>query len=102
MTPEIFSIGFVVAPEVAVRALISSSTATRTTPVQYAPRCVTARGGMWLAAPMKKSIGIEKTTLVREARNARRPAAAAAGFAWPPLAAATADAMTIFWFAQIT
>src|SRR5258705_2481082 len=57
---------------------------------------------MWLAAPIKKSMGIENTTLVREARNARRPAAAATGFAWPPVAAATADGMTIFWLGQIT
>ena len=54
------------------------------------------------AAPMKNNIGIENTTLVREARNARRPAAGAAAFAWPPDAAATADAMTIFCFGQMT
>src|SRR5438309_9429835 len=51
---------------------------------------------------MKKSIGMENTTLVRDARNARRPATAAAGLAWPPPAAATAEAITIFCFGQIT
>src|SRR6185312_8358381 len=51
---------------------------------------------------MKNSIGIENTTLVREARNARRAAAGAAAFAWPPDAAALADAITIFWLRQIT
>src|SRR5438093_6802246 len=54
------------------------------------------------AAPMKNNIGIENTTLVREARNARRAAAGAAAFAWPPDAAATADAITICCFGQIT
>ena len=53
-------------------------------------------GGQCVAAPMKNSIGIENTTLVRDARNARRPAAAAAGFACPPFAAATAEAITTF------
>src|SRR2546428_11832061 len=51
---------------------------------------------------MKKSIGTENTTLVRDARKARRPAAAAAGFAWPPPAAATAEAITACCFGQIT
>src|SRR6266550_2375518 len=36
---------------------------------------------------MKNSMGIEKTTFVRDARNARRAAAGAAAFAWPPDAA---------------
>src|SRR5436853_942372 len=51
---------------------------------------------------MKKSIRTENTTLVRDARNARRPAAAAAGLAWPPPAAATAEAITTCCFGQIT
>src|SRR6202165_5419097 len=51
---------------------------------------------------MKNSIGIENTTLVRDTRNARRPAAAAAGFACPPDAADTADAITTCCFGQIT
>src|SRR5260370_24027308 len=57
---------------------------------------------MWVAAPMKNNIGIENTTLVREARNARRAAAGAAGFAWAPAAVATAFAITICCFRQIT
>src|SRR3989442_6838580 len=51
---------------------------------------------------MKKSIGTENRTWVRDARTARRPAAAAAGLAWPPPAAATAEAITICCFGQIT
>src|SRR6266550_5123754 len=51
---------------------------------------------------MKKSIGIENTTLVREARNARRAATGAAAFACPPDAAALADAITICCLGQMT
>src|SRR5687767_2424368 len=51
---------------------------------------------------MKNSIGIENTTFVRDARKARRAAAAAAGLGWPPEAAAVADAITICCFGQIT
>src|SRR5580765_7544258 len=51
---------------------------------------------------MKNSIGIENTTLVREARNARRAATGAAAFAWPPDAAAFADAITICCLGQMT
>src|SRR5260370_32927408 len=57
---------------------------------------------MWVAAPMKNTIGTENTTLVREARNARRAATGAAGFAWAPAAGATAFAITICCFGQIT
>src|SRR4051794_11695970 len=53
------------------------------------------------AAPMKKSIGIEKSVLVREARPALAPAAAASGSALPPAATAVVDAMTIFWLGQM-
>ena len=56
----------------------------------------------WRLAPMKKSMGIENRVLVREARNARRPAAAAAGSAWPPPRTAFVDAMTICCFGQMT
>src|SRR2546430_6842665 len=51
---------------------------------------------------MKKTSGPENPTLVRDARNARRPAAAAPGLAWPPPAAATAEAITTSCFGQIT
>src|SRR2546428_13932520 len=51
---------------------------------------------------MKKSIGTETAGLAREAGNAGRPAAAAAGLAWPPPAAATAEAITTCCFGQIT
>src|SRR5438093_508827 len=58
--------------------------------------------GRWLAAPMKKSMGMERTTLVREARPARAPAGAAAGLAGLPDAVSTAFWMTICCFGQIT
>src|SRR3990172_8735708 len=61
-----------------------------------------ARSGRWLAAPMKKSIGMEKRTLVREATPARPPAPAAAGLAGLPAAVSMALAITIFCFGQIT
>src|SRR6266849_6215989 len=51
---------------------------------------------------MKNSIGIEKTTLVREARKARRAATGAAALAWPPDAAAFAEAITICCLGQMT
>src|SRR3989454_9097221 len=55
--------------------ITSSTTAQR-------PRFPPAGSVKCDAAPMKNSIGNENTTLVREARNARRAAPAAAGFAW--------------------
>src|SRR5207245_10397601 len=54
------------------------------------------------AAPMKNSIGIENTTFVRDARNARRAATGATALGCPPEAAAFADAMTICCFGQMT
>src|SRR5712692_2423004 len=102
MTPGIFSIGFVVAPLVAVSALISTSATITSRSVQYRLAWAIGPGGMWVAAPMKNNIGIENTTLVRDARNARRAAPAAAGFAWPPPAVAVALAITICCFGQIT
>src|SRR5688500_15071297 len=47
-------------------------------------------------------MGIENTTFVRDARSARRAAAGAAALAWPPEAAAFADAITTFWLRQMT
>src|ERR1700752_975884 len=47
-------------------------------------------------------MGIENTTFVRDARNARRAAAGAAALACPPDAAAFAEAITTFWFCQMT
>src|SRR5260370_42183466 len=51
---------------------------------------------------MKKSMGNDIPTLVRDTRNARRAAPAVAGLAAPPPAVVTALAITIFWFGQIT
>src|SRR5262245_34741080 len=56
----------------------------------------------WLAEPMKNSIGTESATFVREARPARAPAGAAAGFAGRPAAVSIAFWITTFWFGQIT
>ena len=50
---------------------------------------------------MKKSIGIEKRVLHRDARAARLAAAGASGLASPPLATFSALPMTIFWLRQI-
>jgi len=51
---------------------------------------------------MKKSIGIESTTLVREASPPRAPAAAAAGLAGLPAAVSSAFWITILFRGQIT
>src|SRR5512139_2544051 len=51
---------------------------------------------------MKKSIGIEKSVLVRDAMPAFAPRAAAAGFAWPPDATVFAFAITTCCAGQIT
>ena len=50
--------------------------------VIFAGRAVgVKRLGKWLAAPMKKSIGIESRVFVREATPPRAPRAAASGIA---------------------
>src|SRR2546423_14117268 len=102
ITPGILSIGLVVGPVVAVSALISSNATNRRIPAQYAVWLPPPNGVRWDAAPMKKSMGIENTTLVREARNARRAATGATGFACPPDAVVRADAITMCCFGQIT
>src|SRR5258705_6818167 len=51
---------------------------------------------------MKYNMGIENTTLVRDARNARRAATGAAALACPPDATAFAEAMTICCLGQMT
>jgi hypothetical protein len=55
-----------------------------------------------VAEPMKKSIGIEKSVLVRDARPARAPRAAASGIAAPPPATCSADLITTCCAGQIT
>jgi len=95
MTPRTVSIGFLVGPVVPTNALISSSAIITSSTTAQRPRFPPAGSVKCDAAPMKNSIGNENTTFVREARNARRAAPAAAGFAWPPAAVATALAITI-------
>jgi hypothetical protein len=63
---------------------------------------VDAQQREWLAAPMKKSIGIENIVLMREAVPARAPRAAASGSACPPPATCSAERITICCAGQIT
>src|SRR3982074_3944565 len=79
---------------VPVRALISTSAMTMSVSAQNTGPEAGRFKGRWEAAPMKKSIGMEKTTLVREARPPRAPAAAAAGLAGLPAAVSIAFWMT--------
>ena len=51
---------------------------------------------------MKNSIETEKTVFCRDAMNALRPAAAAAGSGSPPASTLAALASTTFWLRQIT
>src|SRR5574341_54817 len=73
-------------PGVPVRALISTSTVMMSVSIQNSAPELGLGKGRWLAEPIKKSIGMEKTTLVREASPARAPAGAAAGLADLPAA----------------
>ena len=58
--------------------------------------------GKWLAAPMKKSIGIESQAFVRDARNARRAHfGMSAGAGAPVSAVAFVAAMIFFWSGQM-
>src|SRR2546422_11753523 len=68
-------------PGVPVRALISTRAITMRVRAQNIAPELGMGKGRWLAEPMKKSMGMEKATLVREASPPRAPAAAAAGFA---------------------
>ena len=58
--------------------------------------------GKFAAATMKKSIGIEKSVLVRDATPARAPRGPAAGSASPPAATFSAFAITTCCAGQIT
>src|SRR5262245_20363900 len=58
--------------------------------------------GKWLAAPMKKSMGIESQAFVREARKARRAHFGISAGAGAPLSAvAFVAAMMRFWSGQM-
>src|SRR2546426_629183 len=61
-----------------------------------------AAGGLWLADPMNQSMGMERTTLVREARPPRAPAGAAAELAGLPAAVSMAFWITILLLGQMT
>src|SRR3990167_3310711 len=88
-------------PMSALASTIASTIAKTIIIVTFAGRAVGAKNGMWLAAPMKNSIGIESRVFVRDAKPARCPLAAASGIAWPPFATWVAEAMTIFWAGQM-
>src|SRR4029453_1006606 len=89
-------------PGAMARQFHSTSTMMmRATSQKAAPEPGMGRG-KWLAAPIMKSMGMEKTVLVREARPARAPAAAAAGLAGLPAAVSSAFWMTIFCLGWIT
>src|SRR5882724_12013204 len=83
-------------------ALASTSATMINETSQNSPRLLGMAGGKWLAAPMKNSMGIEKSTLVRDARPPRAPAGAAAGLAGLPAPVSMAFWMTILLLGQIT
>src|SRR4030095_4433307 len=90
---RILVVGF---PGATVRAFHSMSAMMRRATIQKAAPELGKGRGRWLAAPIMKSMGIEKTVWVREASPARAPAAAAAGLAGFPAAVSSAFWMTIF------
>src|SRR5262249_9058276 len=106
MVPGIESSGRLVSPCVPISAFSSTSRIRIPAPIGHMtpPLGVGSLSSApeWLAIPMKNSIGIENRVLVREASDARRPAGAAAGLAAAPPAVATALAITICCFGQIT
>src|SRR5690349_4532137 len=90
-------------PGVPTRALISTRIMiSRATIQNTRPDLPTVRPARWLVEPMKNSIGIESTTLVREARPPRAPAGPAAGLAGLPAAVSIAFWITILFLGQIT
>ena len=57
--------------------------------------------GKWAVPTMKMSIGSEKIVFWRDAISARRPLAAASGFASPPACTLRALSITTFWLRQM-
>src|SRR5215472_4586916 len=82
-------------PGVPQRALASTRARITRATIQKSVPLRGRAGGLWLAAPMKRSSGIDSTTLVREARPPRAPAGAAAGFAGRPAPVSMAFWITI-------
>jgi len=68
----------------------------------FGSRVLLVSGGRFAAEIMKKSIGIEKRVLVREAMPALPPRAAASGIGSPPPATCSAFLMTTCCAGQIT
>src|SRR2546428_2163006 len=88
-------------PGVPVRALISTRAITMRVRAQNIAPELGMGKGRWLAEPMKKSMGMEKATLVREASPPRAPAAAAAGLAGVFHAPPTALCMEMLFFGHV-
>src|SRR3989449_10409831 len=82
-------------PGVPVRALISTRAMMMSISAQNTGAELGMGMGKWLAEPMKRSMGMEKTTLVREASPPRAPAAAAARLAGLPAATSKAFYITL-------
>src|SRR6266508_2162077 len=78
----------------------TSATMIRATIQKKAPLPGIGRG-RWLAEPIKNSMGMERTTLVREAKPPRAPAGAAAGLAGLPAAVSMAFWITILFLGQM-
>jgi hypothetical protein len=89
-------------PASALSSTTRMTSASRIKAPNFGPAALGSLMGRCEAAPMKKSIGIDSIVLVREARPARAPRAAASGIAWPPVATRSAESITICWAGQMT
>src|SRR3990167_6043228 len=96
------SIFVVAVPGFPASALISTAAMMISATIQKAAPDLGTRNVRWLAAPMKKSIGIEKSVFVRDASPARAPAGVAAGLAGLPAPVSRAFWIKIFCLGQIT
>src|SRR5207244_12773856 len=89
-------------PGVPVRALISTRAMMMSISGQNTGAELGMGMGKWLAEPMKRSVGREKTTLVREASPPRAAAAAAAGLAGLPAATSAVSWTASLFLGQLT
>src|SRR5712692_3422616 len=89
-------------PGVPQSALASTSATMTSATIQNTAPFLGLGRAKWLAEPMKNSMGMERSTLVREASPPRAPAGAAAGLAGLPAAVSMAFWITILFLGQIT
>src|SRR5438552_17969592 len=89
-------------PGVPVRALISTRAMMMSISAQNTGAELGMGMGRWVAEPMKRSMGMEKTTLVRDASPPRGPAGGGAGLAGLPVATFTAVRLTHLFWGQMT